>query len=231
MTTKKGVSVAFFKEKDQGLLFAKETLYKKSTPQTLLLLSGGNTPKPLYQQLTAEKKLSYGSITLVDERYGEPFHEGSNALLLRQCGFKDFFAILRKNKSLEETTELFNRKLHALFIYHRHRVAVMGVGEDGHTAGLPAGISNISRQAAGQIKNEKLVEAFDDFPGPFRQRITLTFKALEMVGLLILLVFGEEKKEALEKMFTTGLEEEIPARFYTRAGVAEKTLLITDQRV
>jgi 6-phosphogluconolactonase/glucosamine-6-phosphate isomerase/deaminase len=50
-----------------------------------------------------------------------------------------------------------------------------------------------------------------------------------MQDLLIVLVFGEDKKAALESLFASGSEEEIPARFYKRREVAEKVLIVTDQ--
>ena len=51
------------------------------------------------------------------------------------------------------------------------------------------------------------------------------------MDLLIVLVFGSAKQTALKLMFTQGLIEEIPARFYTKQGIAKKTILITDQKV
>ncbi|MBI2622728.1 MAG: 6-phosphogluconolactonase [Candidatus Levybacteria bacterium] len=82
-----------------------------------------------------------------------------------------------------------------------------------------------------KIKNEKFVESFDNFPGEFKQRISLTFVALSKMTLLIVLVFGGNKKEALRKMFTPGTIEEVPARFYLRKDITKKALLITDQKV
>jgi 6-phosphogluconolactonase/glucosamine-6-phosphate isomerase/deaminase len=59
----------------------------------------------------------------------------------------------------------------------------------------------------------------------------MTFLGLSMLDLYILFVFGEAKKGALKKMFTNGSEEDLPARFFKRAEVAKKTVLITDQQV
>jgi 6-phosphogluconolactonase/glucosamine-6-phosphate isomerase/deaminase len=42
-------------------------------------------------------------------------------------------------------------------------------------------------------------------------------------------VFGEDKQRALDGLFEEGAEEEIPARFFKRHEIAEKTLFITDQ--
>ena len=65
----------------------------------------------------------------------------------------------------------------------------------------------------------------------FKERITMTFLGLSMLDVFIVLVFGEDKKDALEKVFTEGPEEEVPGRFFKRPEIAKRTLLITDQKV
>ena len=56
------------KDQGQGLNCAREILYEKSDNQTLLLLSGGSTPKDLYETLAKERKLKVKAIGMVDER-------------------------------------------------------------------------------------------------------------------------------------------------------------------
>jgi len=65
----------------------------------------------------------------------------------------------------------------------------------------------------------------------FKERITMTFLGLSMLDILIVLVFGNEKQNALKLLFSEGSEEEIPSRFYQRPDIAKKTLLITDQQL
>lgn len=221
------MTTAYFPTKEEALECAKKKLYELVTPTSLLLLSGGNTPKPLYKKIAEENIMHPGAIALIDERYGEPFHENSNGRLLRDCGITDFYPILREDKEIQEIAQLYDRKLNALFKEFGHRVAVMGIGPDGHTAGLPAGISNYKFP----ISNKDLVVSLDNFPGPQKERITTTFNALEKIDNFIVIVFGEDKKEALHKMMQEGSLEEIPARFYNRPDVSERTLLITDQKV
>jgi len=76
-----------------------------------------------------------------------------------------------------------------------------------------------------------LVGWFDDSLGPFKQRITMTFLALSMLDQIIVLAFGKEKKKALKKMLEEGLVGELPARFLTRDDIAQKTIVITDQKI
>ena len=215
-----------------GFEKAKELLYKNCDSQTVLFLSGGSTPKVLYETLENEKKLKVGAVATVDERYGEKLHENSNELMIKGTGFLNylenqnthFYSIL-ESKDIETTTKDYEGVVQSLLKDYKQRIAILGIGSDGHIAGLPAGISNFQFP----ISND-LVINIQNFPGEFKQRITLTFKALEQMDTLIVIVLGEEKKNALELMLTSGSIEEIPARFFNKKEVTDKTILITDQK-
>jgi 6-phosphogluconolactonase/glucosamine-6-phosphate isomerase/deaminase len=76
-----------------------------------------------------------------------------------------------------------------------------------------------------------MVSSYSDLQGNFKERVSMTFLGLSMIDLFIVLVFGEVKKEALEKVFSDGSEEDVPGRFFKRPEIARRTLLITDQKV
>jgi len=143
--------------------------------------------------------------------------------------------------TLENVAEDYDKKVKQLLSHFSKHIAILGIGEDGHIAGLPAKyqISThstssglmLSEVEASNLKSQKYVTEIRDFPGELKQRITLTFKALSQMDLLIVLVFGSEKQSALNLMLTLGLEEEIPSRFFKRPDIAKKTILITDQKV
>jgi len=40
-----------------------------------LYLSGGSTPKELYKRFATAEQITPGAVGMVDERYGEKFHE------------------------------------------------------------------------------------------------------------------------------------------------------------
>jgi 6-phosphogluconolactonase/glucosamine-6-phosphate isomerase/deaminase len=77
-------------------------------------------------------------------------------------------------------------------------------------------------------KKNLFVSEFDDPKSAYGERVGMTFLGLTMQDLLIVLVFGEDKKKALTSMFESGSEQDVPARFYTRPEIAEKTVIITD---
>ena len=135
----------------EGLDAAKKVLYKNVDDRTVLFLSGGSTPKFLYQTLAKEKKLKVGAVAMVDERFGSPFHQNSNEKMINDTGFLSyiesenisFYGIL-KDRLLEETAKDYDKVVQTLFKKFQKRVAILGIGEDGHTASLPAGKSQIS---------------------------------------------------------------------------------------
>jgi 6-phosphogluconolactonase/glucosamine-6-phosphate isomerase/deaminase len=228
----------------KGLLFAKDLLYQVVDRTTCLFLSGGSTPKALYQEIAKEQELMPAAAGMVDERYGEPMHNASNELMLKQTGllsyFKQanipFYSILQKGLTREACADEYDHKVREIFASYKFQVAILGIGVDGHTAGLPALYTKRQTQNSKladlyeRSKNRMVID-YDDRDGFYKERITMTFLALSMIDFLLVLVFGENKKEALVKLFAEGSEEEIPSRFFKRPDISQKTLLITDQEV
>lgn len=241
-----GITVATVANLHEGFILTEEILYGILDNKTVLYLSGGSTPKELYKKLAAEEKLSVGAVGMVDERFGPKLHNISNEKMLQETGLlrylqmRDirFYPILQ-NKTCQETAKNYDEKLRILNATYQKSVAVLGLGADGHTAGIAPLRQGFLGQAGSEFKNPLfdderkylLASEFDDQKGPFKERVTMTFWGLSMLDVLIVLVFGSAKQNALEQMFESGSEKEIPARFFKRPEIAKKTLLITDQRV
>lgn len=247
---KDGISVCFVKDIEFGIEIAKQILYKIVDKKTLLFLSGGKTPKDLYLEISKEKKLNPGGVAMVDERFGEKGHKNSNEKMIKEAGLISylkskripFYPILasdlRGREALDLVGRTYEKTLRDLFLRFEKKVAILGIGGDGHTAGIPSrGVlaSDLRGREAidlvGRGNKESLVLEYNDEDGVYGERITLTFLALSMLDLIIVLVFGKEKKKALELMFKKGSIKEIPARFYKKGEIAKKTLLITDQKI
>jgi 6-phosphogluconolactonase/glucosamine-6-phosphate isomerase/deaminase len=129
---------------------------------------------------------------------------------------------------MQESTRDYDETIRFVFNYFPKSIGILGVGVDGHIAGLPAGTQN------SKLKTEReteLVANFDDFPAAQKERITLTFLGLSRLDEIIVLVFGKDKKKALGQMFKPGLIAEIPSRFLTQPEIAERVILITDQTI
>lgn len=236
--------IEIVQSKEEGVLIAKEIIYQNCGANSALFLSGGQTPNALYEALTKEKVLIAAKVAMVDERITPDFSK-RNETMIRESGlvsylqsrripfhpiYPDFHSRLVKlpanlrypNRAL--LRELYDGMAERLLDTYK-RIAILGLGADGHIASLPAGVKNAKLQSA------RLVEDYNNFPVEPRERISLTPKALSRMDLLILLAFGKEKKPGLDSMFSNGKVEDAPGRLLTTGEMAGKTILITDQPV
>lgn len=226
-----GINIIKVKNQQEGFEVCKSLIYENVSKASVLFLSGGSTPKLLYENLSKEQKLSVGAVALVDERFGEKLHEDSNEKMIRNTGLVSYienharFYPILENKGSEETTKDYDDTVRYLLGYFPKSVGVLGIGADGHTAGLPTG--NDSSQLIIDSQSN-LVTEINNFPGDFKKRITLTFLGLSKLDLIIILVFGKDKKKALNLMFKGNNISEIPARFFKNPEIAKKTILITN---
>lgn len=213
------------KDSSEGVGYLKKFLYSVVNSKTVLFLSGGKTPKDTYLELAKEGKINPGAVAMVDERVGIKNHPNSNERMIRETGLLSYF----EKKKIPFYPILgdkdYEKKVKYLLDYFPKSVGIFGIGEDGHTAGLPARTQNL------ELKTQNYVERVDNFPIDPKERITLTFQALAQMDLLIVLVLGENKKLALKKMFKKGPLSEIPARFFLTPDISPKTILITDQKI
>ena len=226
----------------EGVQICKQLLYEMVSKNTVLFLSGGSTPKTLYEVLAKEKKLNAGAVAMVDERYipsskfqVQSSELGTNEFMIKSTHLLSFlrnlntkFYSILQNEKMEKTASNYDETVRFLFNYFAKSVAILGVGKDGHTAGLPAGVKSLKLKTESETD---LVTSFNNFPGEFKDRISLTFLGLSKLDQIIVMVFGEDKKQALDLMFKPGSIPEIPARFLTQKEIAEKVILITDQEI
>ncbi|MBI4079232.1 MAG: 6-phosphogluconolactonase [Candidatus Levybacteria bacterium] len=225
----------------KGVIYAREWVYKNCDKSTLLLLSGGSTPKPLYETLAKEKKLNAGAVALVDERYGFPFHNQSNEKMIRDTGLFSFctkqkipVCKILHGKSIEQTAEDYNTQIIHLFSEFPKRIAILGIGSDGHIAGIAPQREDFHNPLFDADQNHLVGSFIDPKPmdkGGFGARVTITFAAIRKTTARLLLAFGENKKDALLKMRKIGPIEEIPARILMQKDITENTTILTDQRI
>ncbi len=221
----KMIQVIKVKDKDEGQIKAHDILKKLVEGTTLLALSGGTTMN--YQQMIVQPgDIMPGAICVVDERYGEPFHADSNEKLFLEHKLKDYADknCIETRKILtglgfEESGIRYNEIIGELLSRFKRRVGVMGVGANVHTAGIfPNSVS---------AHSPNLVEA-ETVNDKFPKRVTITLKALGEFTNFVILMFGQEKKEALRIILDEGENDmqKYPAIFYRKDPV--KSFLITD---
>jgi len=184
-------------EPEQGITAIAERLQRElaSGQRVLWLVSGGsNVPAcvTVMQRLPAE--LTPGlSITLCDERYGVVGHADSNWDQLEQAGFDGkqahLLPVLEGDLSLEATAARYTKLVEAALTQADSIVAQLGMGADGHIAGILPGSAAVS--ARGLVCG---------YQAPPYQRLTLTFPALRQLTAAYVLAFGAAKHQALRDL-------------------------------
>ncbi len=183
-----------------------------------LAVSGGSTPRALYQSLS-RTKLDWEkvSVVLADERWVEPGEAGSNesfvksTLLTGRAEKARFIPLKAPGDTPEEGLQTVEKRLSD--IRFPLDAAILGMGNDGHTLswfphaeGLDAALSEDGPRAAAITANRSAVT------GDHLHRITLTLAALRGVSLCALLIRGEDKRAAFEAATQPGPVEDAPVR-------------------
>ncbi len=212
--------------KEEGQAKAQEILLMIVDNQTLLVLSGGKSID--YKKILqfSDKGFLPGAVCVGDERFGKPYHNNSNEKLLKKAGVKKFcdknhvpFYKYLCGKDFLKTGEIYEKKMQDLFEKFPNRVGLMGVGANLHTAGI------FPYSQATKVRDFVVAEEVDD---KFKKRLTLTISALSDFTNFVVLMFGEEKKEALEIMIEAAENDmqRYPAILYRKFPV--KTYVISD---
>lgn len=233
------IDVIKVKNREEGQTKAHDLLKKIVDGETLLALSGG-TSVDYKTMLVNPDDVIPGAITIVDERYGEPFHRDSNELLLKNFGIKDWADEhcieshkYLKGKSFLETAKLYEKEMEQLLGRFKKKIGVMGVGTNLHTAGIfPYSVAAKSPNfvEAETVEDKQSLRSSTSSAGlEFPKRLTLTLRALGEFTSFVILMFGESKKNAMKTMLddVENDMQKYPAIFYRKSKIP--SYLVTDQ--
>ncbi len=181
--------------------------------QAGLVVSGGSTPKRLFEVLS-QRELDWSgvSISLADERWVAVSDGDSNENLIRKYLLQgharkaNFSGLKVGTGSAEENESACQQRLAVL---PRPDLIVLGMGLDGHTASLFPGSAQLS--AALEMDSGCLCKAITP-PDSSHTRMTLTLPALLDAREIILHITGEDKLAVLKTALQEGSVAEMPVR-------------------
>lgn len=168
-------------------------------PRATLAVSGGTSPRPFLQTL-AREPLEWRRIdvTLVDERWVPETDAASNARLVREtllthaASAARFFPLVDVSAELEAHVAALNADAARAL----PNVAVLGMGEDGHTASLFADAPAREWLRAIRPGAERFVAVH---PGNApHARVSLSLAALTRIERLFVLIAGQRKLDVLK---------------------------------
>jgi len=172
-----------------------ETLAKKEF--AILAICGGENVKGIFQKLTkADIPWQDVHIFLTDEILAPLDSPDSNYKIAHDFLIKE---IVGDGKISEENVHPFyydkplkQYENELIELGGGFDIVLLSAGEDGHIAGLFPKLT---------IKNEEdYFIAFNNSPKPPKERMTATRKLIETAQAGILLFFGEEKRQAFDKL-------------------------------
>jgi 6-phosphogluconolactonase len=187
--------------------------------QALLAVSGGKSPIGLFEILRTQS-IAWDRVTicLVDERWVPPDHDRSNEKLVRmhlmqeKASSSKFMSVYTAGSTPFEAAQA----LSAMFVDSPALssgidVAILGMGEDGHTASwFPR-----SRELGDCLSSSHAYAAVSAEEGR-DPRVTMTLSAVAKAQKIILCVEGDVKRAVLSDAAGTGSVEQYPVRAVLR---------------
>lgn len=181
-----------------------------SSGSVLWLVSGGSAVQIAVEVSRALKEhdLSGLTVTLADERFGEVGHADSNWQQLTAAGFSLPGATLipvLTGDSLKKTVERWGTQLAELFESCDYSLGLLGIGPDGHTAGiLPGSVAVAAKDPAVA------------YEGGGYTRITTTPAILGELDEVVVYAVGQSKAKALQDLQTDLSLAQQPAQLLKR---------------
>ena len=170
-------------------------------------LSGGSTPKSLYELLASGSipNIPWDKIFFFfgDERFVPPDHPDSNYRMAREAGLfakvpdDHVFRVPTEEKDADTAALDYEQTLRKFFSvkpgeFPRFDLVLLGLGPDGHTASLFPGTAALNEKNRLVVAN--WIEKFQTY------RITLTLPVLNHAACVMFLVSGQDKAKIVPEV-------------------------------
>ena len=187
-----------------------------------VVLTGGSTPERAYE-LAADARRDWSDVELWwgDERCVPPDHEWSNygmakrALLDRLGAPPGAVHRVHGEQEPERAAELYDEELRDVSL----DLVLLGLGPDGHAASLYPNEPGLDERERRAIAAEARLE-------PFVPRVTMTIPVLESAPVMVWLVAGEDKADAVRRAFAEPPSPDTPASLIRSRG---ETIVLLDR--
>lgn len=185
-----------------------------------LAVSGGNSPKPLYQAL-AQSDLDWEKIdiVMVDDRFVPLGHKASNETMIREnllvgeAEKATFWPLYAEG----ELAAVANQRAQEWKDLPSPDCAVMGMGSDGHTASWfpdADGLDNALAPTSNVVV--PVIAKKSEVTGDFLERLTVSYGYLRDCPVRLLLMSGAEKRAVFETACGDGAINDMPIRALIR---------------
>ena len=197
-------------ERSQEIILSRLQAAIEARDQFTIALSGGSTPRPLYEALSSQA-LPWSKIHIFwgDERYVPATHQDSNQLMARQT-WLDKIEIPTENIHPMHTTsadpaqdaQKHDAELQQFFQTQGEEIPsfdliLLGMGDDGHTASL------FPHTEALTVR-DRLVTVGNKDGQP---RLTFTVPLINLARGVLFVVAGANKRPALKHVFAEQADE------------------------
>ena len=167
-------------------------------------LSGGSTPKAIFQLLAKEyvKKVEWSKVHLFwsDERNVSPNDLESNYNMALRSGF-DKIPVPKENihrmpaeKDIEENAQVYEATIEQVLKGKPFDLVMLGMGEDGHTASLFPDTKGL------KVQDKKVIANF--IPQKNTWRMTFTFPMINLSNNIVIYVLGKSKADRLAEVLS-----------------------------
>jgi 6-phosphogluconolactonase len=174
----------------------------------VIAISGGSTPKGLFQQLREEPVLNLMPwdktfVFWVDERHVPLDHPDSNYRMAQEnllskvpIPKENIFPMTKGTLPVDQAASSYENKILRFFGTEtkipRFDLVLLGMGEDGHTASLFPGVQYLN-------ETDKWVVGYA-VDAARKERVTLTFPVLNAARMVMALVEGEKKADRVKEV-------------------------------